>query len=370
MSSASDPAESDPADPTPTASHSGRRSGRFWAMIGFAVLTFLAIAWSIGWVLLSINLRASIDNWMDYRRAVGDRLTHGDRVLDGYPFRIRFTYVDVEWIRVDGDRRLLASTDRLAVSARPWRPFRLRLSSPGPVAGAWQAPSLEVSLTAMSAQGVVGTTPQALDHLELDLREAVAFDRDGRVIARAERLALDADPSPAAAPDETGLSTTLQVSLLAEALEPTDLLISHLPFEGPADGRLRAAVRGPLPISLDPTSLALWRDAGGVIDVDHLGLNWRPMDMTAEGTLTLDGLMRPEGAATAEIRGLPAMIDRAVTQGLLAEDMAALLRLATAAFSRTASDGGSPSVRAPVTIQDGRLAVGPVKLFRVPSLVR
>lgn len=357
---------SDPVDPP----QSDRRTGGFWVMIGFAILAFLAIAWSIGWVLLSINLRASIDNWMDFRRAVGDRLTHGDRVLDGYPFQIRFSYADVAWVRVDGDRRLIASTDRLVVSARPWRPFRLRLGSPGPVAAAWQAPSLDVSLTATSAEGVVGTTPRAIDALELDLREVVAADRGRRVIARAKRLALDADPTPATAPDETGVSTTLRVSLLAEALEPTDILTPRLPFEGPADGRLKAVVRGPLPLSLDPASLALWRDSGGVIDVDHLGLSWRPMDLTAEGTLTLDGLMRPEGAATAEIRGLPAMIDRAVSQGLLAEDMATLLRLATAAFSRTTGDGGAPAVRAPVTIQDGRLAVGPIKILRVPSLVR
>lgn len=356
---------SDPVDPIP----SDRARARFWVMIGAAVLAFVAIAWSIGWVLMSIHLRASIDDWMDDRRAFGDRLTHGDRVLDGYPFRIRFTYDDVAWGRTDGERRLFTSTDRLEVSARPWRPLRLRLSSPGPVTGAWQAPSLDVSLTATSAEGSIDVAPRTLDRLELDLREAVAVDRDRRVVARAARLAVEADPSPDADLDGAGLATTLRLSLLAEALELADRVTPHLPFEGPADGRLRAVVRGPLPISLDPAALAVWRDAGGVIDVDHLGVTWQPMDLTAEGTLTLDGLMRPEGAATAEIRGLPAMIDRAVERGLLAENVAALLRLGTAAFSRT-DGGGRPAVRAPVTIQDGRLAVGPVKILRVPSLIR
>lgn len=357
---------SDPVDPIP----SDRARARFWGMIGFAALAFVAIAWSIGWVFLSIHLRASIDGWMDDRRAAGDRLTHGDRVLDGYPFQIRFIYDDVVWERTDGERRLLVSTDRLEVSARPWRPVRLRLSSPGPLTGAWQAPSLDVSLTAIGAEGTIDIGPRTLDRFELDLREAVAVDRDRRVIARAARLAVDADPSPDADLDDAGLATTLRLSLLAEALEPTDRVTPHLPFEGPANGRLRAAVRGALPISLDPAALAVWRDAGGVIDVDHLGVTWQPMDLTAEGTVTLDGLMRPEGAATAEIRGLPAMIDRAVTRGLLAENVAVLLRLGTAAFSRADSGGGPPAIRAPITIQDGRLAVGPVKILRVPSLIR
>ncbi|MDF1794433.1 MAG: DUF2125 domain-containing protein [Thalassobaculaceae bacterium] len=339
-------------------------------MIACAVVAFLAIGWSIGWVLLSIHLRASIDGWMDYRRAVGDRLTHGDRTLDGFPFAIRFTYVDINWTRVDGPRTLTTATDELLITARPWEPFLLRLSSAGPVTGSWQAPSLTVSMTAVRAEAAVGFTPTQLDHLELDLHQAVAVDRDRRVIARAARLVAQVDPTPGARADDGDVPATLQVALAADALEPIGLLTSHLPFEGPADGRIRAVVRGPLPISLDPASLALWRDAGGVIDVDHLGLNWRPMDLTADGTVTLDGLLRPEGAASAEIRGVSAMIDRAVDRGLLTGDMATLLRLATAAFSRTGSDGGSSSVRAPVTIQDGYLAIGPIKILRVPSLVR
>lgn len=359
---------SEPVDPVP----SPRNRRRFWALIAFAVVAFAAIAWSIGWILLSIHLRASIEGWMDYRRAVGDRLTHGDRVLNGFPFEIRFTFADVAWLRIDGPRRLMTETDTLVITGRPWDPFRLILESPGALTGSWEAPSLSVALTAESARGAIRFEPGQLDHLELDLRKAIAVDRERRVIARAARLAVQADPTPAAegGAQAGGVPKTLQFAVNAEALEPTDLLTPHLPFEGPADGRVRATVRGPLPISLDPAALALWRDAGGVIDVDHLGLNWRPLDLTADGTVTLDGLMRPEGAATAEVRGLPAMIDRAVDQGLLAEDVASLLRLATAAFSRAGSDGGSPSVRAPVTIQDGRLAVGPIKILRVPSLIR
>ena len=362
MTTASDPH----SDSRPPSGRPSRR--RFWAMIVFAVLAFAAIAWSIGWVLLSIQLRASIDGWMEYRRAVGDRLTHGDRVLDGFPLQIRFTYADVVWGRTDGLRDLMTATDKLVISAQPWDPLTLNLDSPGPVTGSWQAPSLAASLTAASAAGTLGFVPGALDDLALDLRQVVAVDRQRQVIARAQRLVVEADPTPM--DDGGGVPPTLQLFVSADALEPTDLLTPNIPFEGPADGRIRASVRGPLPISLDPASLALWRDAGGVVDVEHLGLNWRPIDLTADGTLTLDGLMRPEGAASAEVRGLPAMIDRAVDRGLLAEDVATLLRLATAAFSRAGSDGGSPSVRAPLTVQDGRLAIGPFKILRVPSLVR
>ena len=365
MTIASDPVE--PLSPRrPRPERPGR--GRFWIMLVFALVAFAAIAWSIGWVLLSIQLRATLDGWMDHRRAVGDRLTHGERELDGFPFRIRFTYADVAWQRVDGLRTLMAATDRLVVSAEPWDPLTLQLQSPGAITGSWQAPSLAVSLTAASAEGALAFAPSELDHVALDLRNAVAVDGRREVVARAGRLVVQADPTPTG--EGGDVPSTLELFVLAEALEPTDLLTPNLPFDGAADGRIRAVVHGPLPISLDPASLALWRDAGGVIDVEHLGLNWKPVDLTAEGTLTLDGMMRPEGAASAEIRGLPAMIDRSVDHGLLAEDMATLLRLATAAFTSTGSDGGSPSVRAPLTIQDGRLSLGPFKLLSVPSLVR
>lgn len=371
MTSASDPNSIDPPIPEPRHPEARRASRRrFWAMIGAAVLAFSAIGWSIGWVLLSIHLRASIDGWMDFRRAMGDRLTHGDQVLDGFPLAIRFTYADVDWRRADGPRILTASTDQLVVSAVPWAPLVLRLASDRPVTLSWTAPSLTVAITASSGDGALTLAPGQLDHVRFALHDAVAVDREHRVIARAARLAVDADPTPTAGTDDIGLAPTLLLSVSADSLEPTDILTPHIPFEGPADGRLRAVVRGPLPISLDPAALALWRDSGGVVDVDHLGLNWRPLDLTADGTVTLDGLLRPEGAAQAEIRGLPAMIDRVEDQGLIKRDVAALLRLATAAFSRTGGGAGGPSVQAPVTLQDGILSLGPFKILRVPSLVR
>jgi hypothetical protein len=347
-----------------------RSRRRYWAMVAGATLAFIAIGWSIGWVLLAIHLRSGIDGWMDFRRAMGERLTHGDRVLDGFPLRIRLTYANVAWERVDGPRSLAAATDQLVVWAEPWAPTTLRVATDRPVTGSWTAPSMTATLTATTADGAIALEPGQLDHLELTLDQAVAVDADRRVIARADRIAIQADPTPGAEIGAGGIPTTLTFALSADGFDPADLITPLIPFEGPADGRIKATVRGPLPIAFAPTDLALWRDSGGVIDVEHFGLNWRPLDLTADGTVTLDGLMRPQGAATAEIRGLPAMIDRAERQGLVQSDLAAVLRLAAAAFTRTASDGGSPSVQAPVTIQDGSLSLGPFPVLAVPSVIR
>lgn len=196
-------------------------------MIVLAVLAFAAVAWSIGWLLLSIQLRASIDGWMEYRRAVGDRLTHGDRELDGFPLQIRFTYADVVWGRTDGQRDLMTATDELVISARPWDPFTLNLASPGPVTGSWQAPSLSVGLTAARGEGAIGFVPGELDHLALDLHDAVAVDRQRQVIARANRLVVQADPTPSE-DGAGGVPATLQLFLSAAALEPTDILTLSL----------------------------------------------------------------------------------------------------------------------------------------------
>ena len=340
-------------------------------MVVFAVVAFSAIGWSIGWILLSMSLRANLDQWMDARRADGEVLVHGDRTLDGFPFAIRFSFANVEWRRVDGQRRLSASTDRLDVEAVAWSPRVLRLSSPSPIALSWEAPSLEARLSAATAAGAIDLARAPVDRVTLTLDDVLALDSGRRVMARSDRLTLDVDPTPPRIPASPGAApATLILKATVDGLEPTESLPLRLPFDGPADASLRATVRGPLPLDIDPAELALWRDAGGVVDIDRLRVDWRPLDLTAEGTLALDGLMRPEGAATAEIRGLPETIDRSVDLGLMAPGLGALLKLATVAFSRTGSDGGSPAVQAPVTIQDGRLSIGPVAVARVPSLIR
>ncbi len=355
-----------------TASDAGPPRGRrFWAMIAFAGLAFAAIGWTIAWILLALHLRTGIDNWMDARRAQGEMLVHGDQTLGGFPFAIRFAFENVEWRRVDGSRTLSAGADRLRVAADALSPTRLDLHAAGAVSVRWESPFLEGRMTTTEAGGWVDLAAAPVDRVAVDLTGVTGFDRAGAVIARADRLSVVVDPTPPPRPASPGsVPESLILLLTVDALEHAETAALRLPFEGPADASLSATVRGPLPLDIDPVELALWRDAGGVVDIDRLRIGWKPLDLTADGTLTLDGLMRPEGAATAEIRGLPATIDRSVDMGLLAPGLASLLKLATVAFSGNSRNGGGRAVRAPLTLQDGRFSIGPVAVARVAPLVR
>jgi hypothetical protein len=135
----------------------------------------------------------------------------------------------------------------------------------------------------------------------------------------------------------------------------------------------RAEFNGSLSGALQPgrpsESLAAWRDAGGVLQIQRFAADWGPLAVTAEGTLALDGQMQPLFAGTATVRGYGEAIDALAQAGLMPPNQATGAKIALAALAKPAEDGGPPAVHLPLTIQDGFLYVGPLKLARMPRII-
>ena len=132
---------------------------------------------------------------------------------------------------------------------------------------------------------------------------------------------------------------------------------------------LAAAVEGRLQPGRPSESLAIWRDAGGVLQIQRFAADWGPLAVTAEGTLALDGQMQPLFAGTATVRGYSEAIDALVQARMMAPNQATGAKIALAAMAKPADDGGPPAAKLPITIQDGFLFVGPLKLAQMPRIV-
>src|SRR5690606_19684738 len=115
-----------------------------------------------------------------------------------------------------------------------------------------------------------------------------------------------------------------------------------------------------------------WRDSGGVIEFETVALHWGALRLSGDGTLTLDKQYRPLGAMAGQIRGVDAGIDALVAAGKMTLDDAAAAKAVLGMIAQQdPADGepGEPYLPLPLTAQDGRLSIGPVALFGLPSIL-
>jgi len=340
---------------------------RRFVIAGFGLAAVLAAGWTVAWQVVALRVEASITGWVDQRRALGDRIEHGPLALGGFPFTVDVTVRQVHWTREDGPTLLAAAAPELVASTPVWDPFRVAVHPVGggraSAAGSWGS----VTADADVALAVVTLGRHAPERVDVTLRNIDLTGPGGVVWAHVATFDAVVDPTP---DDESGaiaaVPTTLDVSGTATGVQPAGA--EALPFEGPATVSWRASLRGDVDPAAGLPGLAAWRDAGGVIDVQHLAVSWPPIDLVGDGTVALDAAMRPEGAGVAEVQGVGAALDRLVAKGRMKPADAALLKLAAIAASEPSDDGRGQRVKAPVTVQDGTVRVGRIPVGKVRSI--
>ncbi|MHA1113143.1 MAG: DUF2125 domain-containing protein [Alphaproteobacteria bacterium] len=330
-----------------------------------ASLALVALYAGLWWAAASA-LRERIEAAAAERSAKGHPTGFATLVIDGFPFALR--------ARIDGAEAALEGPlagmtwhgDAVIASVRPWAPRRARLR----LEGAQEIRAPEDVLLAATGREITA-----------DIR----FDGAGRV-ARVDARLRDATLTPA-----NGAPTSIAAADIAYRAESETRAGNEDGGVGPsvsidaADIRLAEAaggalgrrlgrlivegrLTGDLPADATARALAAWRDAGGTVEITHAEARWGPLHLAAVGTLTLDTEMRPLAAFSARIVNYEAALDAFVAKGALGAREAAIAKTVFALVAKRATDGGPPALEAALTIQDGRLSVGPVPLFRVPAL--
>jgi hypothetical protein len=150
------------------------------------------------------------------------------------------------------------------------------------------------------------------------------------------------------------------IALPAQFLPALGSKIDSLSFTG--------TLRGAISPGRDlRTALAQWRDDGGVLDIKDFHLAWRDVDATGNGTLTLDPSMRPLGAFTMSLAGYDTILDALVASGQLRRQDAGYMKIALDVLARS-GDPAHHRLRAPVTVQDGAVYIGPLKIASIPPI--
>lgn len=161
------------------------------------------------------------------------------------------------------------------------------------------------------------------------------------------------------------LSTPLRLSI--EASSHIGGLESFLHLSSPSEpptlslNAQLAGFQGPIP---GPHSLAEWRDGGGVVDIKDFLFAWDPLEIRAEGTITVDKDLYPLGSFSSHIKGYEEGLEQLVKAGLIKKQNAAMGAFFLNMLSQS-NEKGDKFIKVPLTIQDRHLSLGSLPLMQI-----
>ena len=327
--------------------------------VGFVALAAAYVGY---WFFLVHVMRQDIDNWTANQRAMGYTVAMSDPKIDGFPFAVG-ARLGAPSIIGPGAAWRWQGPD-IDLSIRPWAPFDVLFSAPGrhrvDLAGDkphWDeinANGLELELAIDSANVVHRATFRLTEVTLLDSRTGKSAIATASLDARL--------PWP---PPGDPTKSALDFVLDAAGIDIPDSQTSPL---GQRIDSLHATgqVMGAAPPDLSPRqALLAWQNAGGTVELRQGDLTWGPLWLSGNSTITLDRNLQPIAAGTLKASGLNETLDAFVAAGMLQEGPARLAQFMFAALAKAPPEGGKPQVQVPLTLQDGFLYMGPIKLAPV-----
>jgi hypothetical protein len=290
---------------------------RYALILGAIVLVF--IGYSIFWKVAADSMKNRFVNWAQNHSREDIKITYEGPEMRGYPFYFNmdlghFTYVHEGHFRI--------SSPALHITSRPWAPFR-------PLFKSKETSELEL----------------------IDEKQVYKVESFKVRVVR-----------PWIAPRnhrDTGLY--LYVDLSGIGLDPS--LKAGL---GDAVQRLafNAKIMGEVPDITEPASLAAWRDDGGTVELSKINLEWLPLTVQGDGTLTLDKDFQTLASFSANISGYHDTIDLLRDQGQIKPFPASLFKAALTLLEDPKAPADQPkTIKVPVNVQSSSLSVAGIGLM-------
>ncbi|MEE8515028.1 MAG: DUF2125 domain-containing protein [Alphaproteobacteria bacterium] len=342
------------------------------AVLGLGV--GLVAAWFSGAGLV----RDGIDGWARDWRDQGNFVTYGEIKVEGFPLAFRSHIAEPVIGRKNGETPWQWRPPKgLTLTVKPWDIDHMVIGLGGlhRVRYTSRHGPRHIAVTAASGRVRLGAGANGANDLDLDARTITAVPagagaKDAEGGLAIQQLILIASHQPLAGADHRTPTANVSLGVLGITLpKPGGQGQRRLPLGRRIDTvTLEATVLGPLAGRLGIGDIIKWRDDGGTVDIETLLVHWGPLNFSATGTLALDHDLQPLLAMTATITGFNQTIDAlAAARAIKARD-ADTAKMLLSLLAKRPGGGGPAELKIPLTVQDGKLFVGPVALMKVPRL--
>jgi hypothetical protein len=337
-----------------------RRRTRY-GLAALAALVVLLGGYSAYWVAVASQIENGVAAWaLSARKRQVDASWRAFAVA-GFPVRFQVELKDAALRDRSVDPTPELRVPALIGSAAPWDLGAWRLDAPAGLtglAGAGGRPPLR--LRTPSASGAVQLAAPGGGTLWLRLADA-SIEGSGQVRIGAADLWITLPPRPPQRHTEPnfGVAADLRAVELPAAARALGDSIEELAFG--------LTVKGALPSGNLVRSVAVWRDAGGTVELDNLDLRWGGLGATATGTIALDQELQPIGGFSGAVVGYDRVLQALVRAGRMPAGDAGLAQLALTLLAKAGPDG-RPQIATSFTIQNGQMFLGPAKLGPAPRL--
>jgi len=327
-----------------------------------AALLISAGLYGLWWAQTAEAAKTLLEGWIEARRSGGFEITHDGIETAGFPLRIELVVSSPKMVRAGEHPFSWQGPERMIARIGPLAPDRLILSAAG--AHLIETGGQRIAFSSAKAEAAIDMSAGGLSGLHLMLEAASIEAGAGQTIALS-RLSLDATRRFDLASDDLQTPSAALALSLDQLTLPAGMKAS-LGDSVPAL-RLNLLLRGPVPESLRAEPLKAWSEAGGVLDLERLHLEWGPLVLDGDGTLALDRGLMPIAPFGFKTKGAFEAIDALAERGLIEPANAMVGKLALSVLAKEPPDPDTGLMRLPLTLQGRDLFLGAARLARLPA---
>jgi hypothetical protein len=287
-------------------------------------------------------------------RQKGYEVSYSALEFRGTPFSIEAIFHNPHLRDPEGLFNWIGSEVR--VNLKPWSPYHIAFTLPQEQKISIKTPlPLEV-LDLEGAQGSLILTHQGvLDEASLFVEQVSSLEKGQRNPISLQGVSLQVEHLSHPLTMQVAFTSTIKgLEAFVQGAPPSELLTFSL----------TAGLSGFKETTPFPRSLAEWRNGGGVLEVSAAKLTWSPISIGGEGTLTLDKDLYPLGAFSSHITGYQEALTHLAALGYVKKNNAATALFVLDMLSRV-DQKGHKYLEVPITLQDKRVSVGAVPLFKI-----
>lgn len=333
--------------------------------LGF-ILAALAISaglYGVWWTNAAVAAKAELERWIEARRSSGFDIQHDGIETAGFPLKIDLVVANPKVSRQGRTPFTWQGPEKLIAHIVPLAPNHLALEAAGH--HLLSRGEKQMTLLLGAAKAELDANESGLAGLHLEVKEA-ALEGAFSTPINLGALSLDLRRRYDVAPDDLqNPAASLALSLERLTLPPD----AKSPL-GPEVQKLSAVLNlmGPFPENLGREPLAAWSEAGGILDLERLYLEWPPLTLEGDGTLALDKNLLPIAPFGLKAKGVFETVDALSQAGLIDTANALPVKLALAVLAKEPPDPQTGLMRLPLTLQGRDLFIGPARVARLPRL--